>query len=519
MGNESRNHSRRDFLRNAALLGGAAALTGAGLTSCASGGDTKKSEAAAGSASSVSWDREADIVVVGAGAAGLATGIEACDLGLSAIILESQGQVGGSSALCNGGISMPGTPLQKSQGIEDSVDIFYDDLITNTQADNDPAMIRVHCEGAAELWDWLTGMGIEFKEESLIATQGQSRAREHHVVPTGVIGTLEKNAEDRGAEILVSTKATDLIQDPETKQVIGVTAGEGSKKQNIKANKGVVLAAGGYARNLDMLNEDIFGTGAENAIVFSGAGDNGEGIIMARRLGAATRHMGYLSMLTGQNPDGSAGASASMLNVGAVCVNLEGKRFVNEAQGYGGVWTQVMAQPQGICYQVWDDALAQKFASNDSALYSMDKIEATGFLLKADTLAELAALMDIPADALAATMEKYNSDVSTNGVDTEFGREHIVSTNGTPFALDTAPFYGFKTGNVIYSTSGDLAQNTDGQVLDVDGEPIPGLWAAGAPYHNMGIIPLSRRSVGASGCGFGGAMIWGRLAARKIAEA
>lgn len=509
--------SRRNFLKDAALFGGAAALAGVGLSGC-SPSETDQMQTAVGTGLPESWDHEADIIVVGAGAAGLATGIEASDLGMSVIILESQSQIGGSSAICNGGIAMPGTPLQKSQGIEDSVDIFFDDLMENTQVDNDPEMLRTHCEGAAELWDWLTGMGLEFKEESLIATQGQSRAREHHVAPTGVVSTLEQNALEKGAEILVSTKAVDLLQDPSTKQVVGVVAGEGNEVQNFKANKGVVLAAGGYARNIEMLNQEVYGTGAENAIAFTGLGDNGEGIIMARRLGAATRHMGYISMNTGQNPDGSAGASASMMNVGAVCVNLEGKRFVNEAQGYAGMWTEVMAQPEGICYQVWDDALAQEYASNDSSLYAMDKIEATGLLLKADTLEELASLMGIPADALVATMEKYNNDVSTNGADSEFGREHIISTSGTPFALDTAPFYGFKTGNVIYGTTGALAQNTDGQVMHIDGNPIPGLWAAGAPYHNMGIIPLSRRAVGASGCGFGGAMIWGRLAARKISE-
>lgn len=517
MGNAA-NHTRRDFLRGAALVGGAAALAGANLVACAPNTAMEMPQTGAGAGAPASWDHEADIIVVGAGAAGLAVGIEGSDLGMSVIILESQSQVGGSSALCNGGIAMPGTPLQKSQGIEDSVDIFYNDLIENCQQDNNPEMLRVHCEGAAELWDWLTGMGVEFREESLIATQGQSRAREHHVVPSGVVATLQKNALDRGAEILTDTKAVELVQDPETKRVIGVIAGEGKKQQSFKANKGVVLAAGGFARNTQMLNEEVFGVGAENAIVFSGMGDNGEGIIMARKLGAATRHLGYIAMLTGQNPDGSAGASASMLNVGAVCVNTDGQRFVNEAQGYGGVWSEVMAQPGGICYQVWDDALAQQYASNDSSLYSMDKIEATGLLLKADTLEELADLMGMPADALVATMEKYNSDVSSMGVDSVCGREHIVSTNGTPFALSTPPFYGFKTGNVIYSTSGDLAQDTNGQVLHIDGNPIPGLWAAGAPYHNQGIIPLTRRSVGASGTGFGGAMIWGRHAARKINE-
>ena len=149
----------------------------------------------------------------------------------------------------------------------------------------------------------------------------------------------------------------------------------------------------------------------------------------------------------------------------------------------------------------------------------MEKIVATGLLLKADTYEELAELMGVPADAFAATMNKYNEDVASTGVDSVMGRATIVSANGVPFPLDTPPFYAFETGNVIYSTSGGLHQDSQARVLDVYGEPIPGLYCAGgiSVYANMGIVPLSRRSVGASGCGFGGAIVWGRIAAQNIA--
>lgn len=497
--------TRRGFVGGAALAAGASLL--------AVGGTAVASE-------DMAWDYEADVVAVGAGGAGLSCAIESRDQGLSVVLLESQAVVGGSSRLCNGGIQMPDTPLQREQGIEDSPEIMYEDLVTLTQQDNNPDWIRVHCENAQYLWDWLTGFGLEFRKESLIATQGQSRPREHHAVPADVIGRLEEVALEKGAQILMETHADNLVQDLSTGRVIGVVAtGADGSQVAVKADKAVVLTAGGFARNTEMLNHEVFGVGAENIICFAGTGDDGSGIQMALKVGAGTRHMSYISLLTGQNPKGLPGQSCSMMNVGAVCVNREGLRFANEAQGYGNLWTDVAAQTDGECFQVWDDALAQQYAENDSSLYSMEKIEATGLLLKADTYEELAGLMGVPAEAFAETMERYNSDVAETGVDSAFGRETIVSANGTPFPLDTPPFYAFETGNVIYSTLGGLHQGTDAHVLDVYGEPIPGLYCAGGItiYSNFGIVPLTRRGVGASGCGFGGAMIWGRYAAQQIA--
>jgi hypothetical protein len=249
-------------------------------------------------------------------------------------------------------------------------------------------------------------------------------------------------------------------------------------------------------------------------------GDLGQGHKMAMALGADTRHIGFISLLTGQNPDGTAGDSCSLFHGGAILVNQDGKRFVDESLGYGNVWPDVVAQPGGICYQIWDEDIAVEYAKNDSSLYSMEKIEATGLLLKADTIEGIAELIGAPADALAATMERYNSDISATGRDSEFGRAHKVSQVDTPPVLDTPPFYAWKTGNVLYGTSGGIKHNLDMQVVDLNGEVIEGLYLAGTicTYSNMGVVPSTIKSVGASGTGFGGSMIWGRFTARRIKE-
>lgn len=501
--------SRRNFLKGAAVLTAGTAM--AGLVGCAK-------EEAKESWMPEKWDYEADLIAVGGGAAGHAAVIEAHDQGMTAILLESMDTVGGSSVLCNGGISMPGTPLQKEQGIEDSPEIMYNDLVKNTAPDNFPELIKVHCDNAAHLWDWLTGMGVQFKKESLIATAGMSRAREHHVRPADVMPIFIKVAKEKGAQTFTKARATELIQDPVTKRVLGVKAEQDGKTLYFKGKRAVALTCGDYSRNDEMLAQ--YNLGAEQAIKFSGMGNKGDGILMAQMLGADTRHMGYIGLLTGQHPSGEPTRACSMFNVGAVLVNKEGKRFVKESLGYAQVWSTVSAQTDSICYQVWDQNIATKFAANDSSLYDMRKIEKSGVMLKADTLEELAALMKIPADAFVATMNKYNSDIQSLGYDTSFDRRTIISDQGVPFALNNPPFYGFETTNVLYVTQGGLKENTGSQPLDVRNNPIPGLYCAGGivGYAKYGINTSNRVLKSPSGIGYGGAMIYGRLVAQYIAK-
>lgn len=470
------------------------------------------------------WDAEADIIAIGAGAAGLSAAIEAGEQGLSCIVLESQAVAGGNSIRCNGGMAIPGSPLQAELGIEDSADTMYDDLTAWYGCDYDEGYVRMLCDlNATYLYDWLTNMGLEFKASGLVQSNAHSVPREHHVNPSDLIAILQENAEKAGADIQFETRALHLIQNPATKRIIGVQVQQGDDIKNYKAKRAVMLCNGGYARNADMLNRYNFGEGAEKYIetAYDAPGIDGSGILMGQEVGAETRHMSYLSMLTVQNPDGNVHDACAMYHQGAVMVNTEGNRFVNEGQGYTNVWSELDRQPGAVCYQVWDDAIAQDCAENDSSYYSMAKIRATGLLLEADTLEELAQQMDIPADAFVATIQKYNDDIAAEGKDTVFNREHIAGTGVAPLALDTPPFYAFKTANVMCCTYGGLSrwEGDHLQAVTVFGDVIPGLYLAGAisDFCNQGCKPGTRIPINSSGTSLGGAMSFARKCVQEIA--
>ena len=175
-----------------------------------------------------------------------------------------------------------------------------------------------------------------------------------------------------------------------------------------------------------------------------------------------------------------------------------------------------------MCYQVWDDDIAQACADNDSSYYSQAKCEATGLLLKGDTLEELAEAMGIPAETFVATVEKYNDDVTTTGVDSVYQRAHMAGTGATPPAIDTAPFYAFKTANVMCCTYGGLKRYPgDGlQAVTVMGDVIPSLYLAGSisDFCNQGCLPRTRIPINSSGTSLGGAMSFARKCAQEIAK-
>lgn len=512
--------SRRNFLLGTAALG--AGLAGA-LSGCAPQSHSVASTGGTNASTALpeSWSDETDLIAIGAGGAGIAAAIEGRDQGLDVIVFESQGMTGGNSAICNGGMAIPGSALQKEQGIEDSPDIMYEDMIAWYGDDYDEAYVRLMCDELARLYDWMTSLGVEFKAESLLATNGHSRPREHHLAPGAAMSTLAAAAEERGADIRTNTAVSGIIRDPESGRVVGVALEDGSV---VKARKGVVLASGGYARNADMLNKYVFGTGAEayESSTYDAMGQDGSGILMAMALGADTRHMDYLSMLTVQNPEGGTGDACAIYHLGAVLVNKEGERYVNEAQGYTNVWTETNRQTDHMGFQVWDQAIYDEYRTNDSSYYSMDKVEETGLLLKADTYEELAGLMGVPADTFVATMERYNADVAADGVGSVMGRAHLNNDGPAPLTLDHGPYYAFGTTNVIFCTYGGLRQDaTQGcQAVDVYGNVIPGLYLAGnvSGYCNMGVVPGTRIARNSSGTGFGGALVFGRYTAARIAE-
>lgn len=468
----------------------------------------------------IDWTYSADMVVVGCGAAGLAACIEGRDRNLEVLCIESQADFGGTSIISSGGIQMPDTPLQRALGIDDSVDGMFEDIVSLTQQDNNPELLRLYCEQSSELWPWLTSLGLSFRTENLVATMGQSCPREHHINPELLCTTLHQAALAKGTTVHTSTRATRIIREPMRDAVIGIEAVRDGKPLFCEARKGVLVATGGFTRNPAMLNQHVFGLGAERLQPLSAKGDDGSGILMCLEAGADTRHMGYGSLYTVQNPDGDGNASSAMYHMGAVLVNLEGKRFVNEEKGFGGIWEDVRNQSGELCFSVWDERIAERQRENESLYYSQKRLEESGLLIKADSFAELAAHMEVPIFSLDATMRKYNSDIEEYGYDTLFGRRHLVARAGVPVPIDQPPFYAWKTANALLVTTGGIKKSNDCQAIDVFGNPIPGLYVAGniSGYSEMGIVPGTRRALTASGTGLGMALVFGRLAAKSIAR-
>lgn len=467
------------------------------------------------------WDYEADVVVVGCGGAGLCALIEARDLGMSAIGIEHMSITGGNSRICNGGMDLPGSPIQKEQGIDDSADIFYEDLVNNLGDDVNEPMMRLYADLSAELYDWLVDLGVEFIDCEVKATNGTSRPREHFVAPSSSIDFFEEQATGRGAEIHLETKCVALVQDPVTKRVLGVEAtGPDGQTLYYKAHRGVIMASGGYAMNVDMMNEYVMGKGAENLLHSGHRGDDGTGMLACMQLGVATRHISYIGLLCTSHPEGFGVHGSAMYHMGAILVNQEGERFVDESRGYTNIWPDVLQQTDQVCYCIYDQAIADENTGNNSSYYDHQKNVNSGLLIEADSVEELAEKIGCDAATLQATLDRYNADVEESGVDSVFGRDHRITESGDLVTIAQPPFYAWKTAISVACTQGGLKKDLNCEALDVKGNVVPGLFLAGniSHYSEQGCTAGTRQGHDASGTGFGGALCFGRYAAQKVAE-
>lgn len=508
----NRGIDRRDFVKGGIAVGSLAAL--ASLAGC--GGSENNDPWLP-----EKWDHEADVIVVGCGGAGLAALIESADQGMSAIGLEHMQNVGGNSAICNGGMDLPGSPIQEELGIDDSADLFYEDLTNNLGADVNEEMMRLYADLAVDLYGWLTdNVGIEFESGEVQATNGTSRKREHFVDPSQTIMTMQDQAKSRGSEIHLQTKAVRIIQDPVSKRVLGIEAQKDGESLYYKARRGIIMASGGYARNDAMMDQHLVGIGAENIMHMGHLGDDGSGMLACMELGVDTRHISYVGLLCTAHPEGGGTKGSAMYHMGGILVNKEGRRFVDESNGYTNVWPDVQQQTDQTCFCIYDQEIADRQSGNNSAYYDHLKNVDSGLLITADTVEELAAAIGCPADTLNMTLNTYNGDVETSGVDSEFGRDHLITESGDPVTIDHPPYYAWQTMIAIACTQGGLKKDISCQAIDVKGNIIPGLFLAGniSHYSEMGITPGTRQGHDASGTGFGGAIAFGRYEAQQIAS-
>ncbi len=419
---------------------------------------------------------EADVVVVGAGAAGLSAGLKAAQDGKNVIILEKMGVIGGASAMAGSGTMATGSTWQKEDGYEDSPEQLVEDMMENGHNKNDRATVELFANTIGEAFDWLVdenGAAVPYQRsgEPTRTYSGVGRG-------AGVCQSLCDKFLAEGGTLLLNTPATALIINDGA--VTGVMAEGEGKAYTINA-KAVVLASGGYGANDELVPDEY------KAFVYAGhAGAEGDAIAMVEPLDADLINMDLIntqpnSMILpsglGQycNP-GVSGAYAA----GGFMVNQDGERFFNEQ---ANAWDLMQAMKANDAqYLIMDQAAFDGFNAGmtGSKIYTMEDVETwladdyegQPVMKTAATLEELADKLGIPADALSASAQAFNEAAASGSAD-EFGR--------TPAAAQSeeGPYYALEMHIRYYASLGGLHINDGMQVLNTQQEAIPGLYAAG----------------------------------------
>lgn len=448
---------------------------------------------------------DTQLIVIGGGIAGFAAALEAAEAGHQVVLLEKMPEIGGSSAMSGGCLAFAGTDLQATNGIEDSADLLASDLLDVGLHENDPALVNAYAQHQLATYQWLRGHGVAFSPV-IEASSGQSVPRVHTVDPADTVRTLAARCQASGRVLVMTgTRARRLLRDSETSPVRGVVADGPQGEITVQASAGVLLASGGFGRDPEMVHR--FAPQYDNAVFVCGEGNVGDGLRMAWKLGADLRDMAYIKGTYGKHPvDTLNHHSCLAVYKGAIAVNQDGKRYVDESISYKLLGDACMAQPYHTSYQIFDQPI---FESGDDRVRILDfgrRME-EGLIIQADTLAELAQQIEVPYETLKETIDTYNRDVDA-GVDTVFHRRKLVHNHGDLRRIETGPFYAYPSTAAVFGTYCGVRVDADMRVMDVFGEPIPGLFAAGevtGGFHGGAYM---------TGSALGKAVVFGRVAAR-----
>ena len=457
---------------------------------------------------------DTDVLIIGAGGAGMTAAITAATEGLNVVVLESQPAVGGNSVKSTGGMNAAPTNYQQAndfgeeagvektlaaakenwadnetitalaatvqeqwdaykadpQGYFDSAELFALDTMIGGKGINDPELVNTLVNNSAAAIDWLRSEGIELFD--VAAFGGASVKRIHRptdedgkVISVGAytVPLLEEGVKSRdNITLLTDTCATELTTD-ESGACNGVIAtGKGGNTVTVTA-KAVVLTTGGFGANLEMVEE--FKPELKGFMTTNAAGIQGQGILMAQELGAATVDMDQIQIHPTVQYDTASLITEGLRGDGAILVNKNGERFIDEVGTRDVVSAAEIAQPDSFSWLIVD----QKMVDASSVIQGYIKRD---LMLSGDTYEALAEALEIPADTFAATMEKWNGYVAEKN-DPDFGRTSFAQP------LDTAPFYAVKVTAGIHHTMGGLKIDPETHVINESGEIIPGLFAAG----------------------------------------
>ena len=412
-------------------------------------------------------DGSCDIVVVGAGGAGLTAAVEAVSHGdLRIIVLEKQGILGGNTNYSTGGINAAGTEAQQALGISDSPDLFYDDTMTGGKQMNIPSLVRSLVDNAAPTVAWLSSLGADLSDVGLMG--GSSVKRTHRPKGGTAIGAhlmkvLKEASAKANVEIRTSNKVTSLLTNGGT--VTGVTVENADGSTYRLQAKAVVIATGGFGANLKMVTS--YQPSLTGFATLNHPGATGDAFDWLKAVGGSTIQMGYIQIHPTAEAENHILITEAVRGNGAILVNHDGQRFVNEMDTRDVVSAAILAQPSEEAFLVFDQAVRQSLASIET--YANQHLLAEG----ADA-ASLAEKTGLPSSVFAATLARYTAFCQA-GKDEDFGRSSTQMTA----PLDTPPYYAIRVKPAIHHTMGGIRVDADMHVLNSDDTPVPGLFAAG----------------------------------------
>lgn len=410
--------------------------------------------------------QQADIVVIGAGGAGMTAAIQAVQDGVNnVVVLEKMPITGGNTTRATGGLNAAHTQYQKADGIEDSIELFVEDTMKGGKNLNDPALVQVLTEGSADAVDWVNEIGGDLSVVGMFG--GASVKRIHRPSDTSAVGpmlvtTLNEELEALGIPVFLQTKAEHILVD-ENGAVYGVEATDrNGNTMGIKC-KAVVLATGGFGANSELVVK--YQPGLAGFCTTNHFGATGDGIVMAEELGAGLTDIEQIQTHPTVNPETTDMYTEGVRGNGAILVNMEGKRFVNELETRDVVSAAILEQTGGQCYMIFDQAVRE-------SLSAIEKYISQGIVTEASTPEELGAAIGIDGTALAETLLQYG-ELQAAGSDTEFGREDMAQP------LNQPKYYAALCAPAVHHTMGGVKINPATEVLKADGTAIPGLFAAG----------------------------------------
>ncbi|RVQ64848.1 FAD-dependent oxidoreductase [Croceicoccus ponticola] len=444
-----------------------------------------------------------DVIVVGAGGAGLAAALTAADAGKRVLVVEAADRAGGSTALSGGVFYAAGTSVQREAGIaDDTPDDMFRYYMTLNQYKPDPAIVRRLCQEATPAFEWLRELGVTFTVDDLYASGVDKVRRGHRAAGHGaeIAEVLEGHLSTNGADVALSTRVQELlIEDGRCRGIVVDGAA-------ITADA-VVLATGGFGANPAMLAELYPDAALHGDLHWYIGSDHcvGDGIDIALAAGGelTPRNRGLLLLTPGFARD-----LESYLPGWLMMVNRQGHRFVDETIEYSVLATVLREQDGRECYAILDEGARMASATTDyrpapnwHGERLLDHV-AAGTLQQADTLEELAAKIGLPPDALAAAAHRYSA-MADAGEDRDFFKPGTMLR-----PVRSGPFYAARIVAAIVCWTGvGIRIDPDARVLATDGTPIPGLYAAGETTGGM-----HGDCYAAGGASIANAIVFGRIA-------